>query len=210
MTYRNRPIDPDRARSDASGPIKINFSDYSDTFDINHIEIDDASEGKHFKLDLTNSLLESDEADDEIRLANGASVFIPGNFILTYSRLISGGSLENIDITDGLKTQILDVLTNVTEEVNGWYTDPSGTLIKWGMSGVSFVASTTDYTVTLPTSAGVPVFTTAPLILPFLRVAEGESAASLSLKSSTTTEFIVNTDLSGASKFSIAYIAIGT
>ncbi len=210
MTYRNRPIDPDLDISNASGPIKIDFSNYSDTFDINHIEINDASPGTHFKLDIPNSIISSLSVDDEIRMANAVSDNIPEEYIFTFYRLIAGGSQENIDVTDGLKTHILDVLTNVTDEVNGWYTDPSGTLVKWGMSGMTFVASTTDYTVTLPTNKGVPVFATAPLVLPFLRVAEGQSAASLSLKSSTTTAFIVNTNLSGSNTFSIAYIAIGT
>ena len=68
MTYRNRPIDPNLARMNASGTVKTNFSDYSDTFDINHIDIDDATDkGKQFKLDIPNSTLESNLKDDEIR-----------------------------------------------------------------------------------------------------------------------------------------------
>lgn len=209
MTYRNKPIDDKRDISDSSGPIAINFGDYSDTFDINHIEINDASPGTHFKLDIPNSTISANLTDDEIRLANELSDNIPGSYLLSFYRLITGGSQENIDMTDGNPTAIFDVITNITDVVNGFYIDPSGTLIKWGIAGVEFVAATTDYTVTLPAEKGVPVFVTVPLVLPFLRVAEGESAASLSLKSSTTTAFIVNTELS-ISSFSVAYIAIGT
>ncbi len=209
MTYRFKPIDPGRDISDSSGPIMIDFSNYSDTFDINHIEINDlVSPGNHFKLDIPNSTLSANLTDDEIRLANAKSDNIPDSYILSFYRLIAGGSQENINVADGFPTAIIDVLTNVTDSVNGWYTDPSGTLVKWGMLGVNFVASATDYTITLPVETGIPVFATAPLVLPFLRT--GESAASLSLKSSTTTAFIVNTDLSGASTFSVAYIALGT
>ena len=211
MVYRSKPWNPSADISDVSGPIRINFENYKTAWEINHVDINDANAGKHTKVDIPIAPLTYTLLDDEMLINTKESGEIPDLSILTLYRLIGGGSQENIDMTNGLVHELEeDPATLILETYDGWFRDPSGVLVKWGTSAAITVSSTTDYTIKFPVKDTVPVFATAPMVLPLLRVNNTSVAANLSLKSSSTSQFVVNSDYLFSDVFSVAYVAIGT
>ena len=224
MVYRRNPVDKSRPRSQASGPLSENFTDYKRTFAVNHGDINDATDaGKHIETDMlrveevpvpgTNfiTLINSNSEED----VNERNV-LPGSF-LTMIQYISSSISQTIPMTEGLKTvnDPTSALVIAGQLENGWFREESGTLIKWGSIPLrSNFFQSNFYSVKFPRARNIPVFAAIPTIFLIGSPSSNNVSFPISLYNTapdapSTTGFSLYTANAGLT-FNIYFLAIGT
>ena len=190
-----KPLSTDKL-SDSQADIANNFTAIKALVDVNHEDFNSGAspEGKHTKVDVTNSATHPAVAATDVLLYNYV------NAMTTLQELY-------VKRTGALATAGIP-FTAKGGTTSGWTYLPSGLLLKWGTDTKSGVA-----TVTFPAGATIPAFTAIYAVLVNHINTNANPNSFVTLQAQTTTTFTVactqRTTTTSINNVPIYYFAIG-
>lgn len=197
MAYQaNKPAATDRLK-DSQSDIQGNFSAIKTLIDVNHGTFGDPNQGYHTVVTIPPQ--------------GGGTPVPPANMINIYADTSTLTSVTELFINRDAGSPV--EFTSSTQATNGWTRLPSGILIKWGTDSAT---RNTLSTITFPTGATIPAFTSIFSVTGSQTFSAGPSNGDLNtapcIGNFTTTTFQVYPRANGlpnGGTVSIAYVAIG-
>lgn len=190
-TYTSNIPQPTDNPSSSQDQILQNFQSISTLVAVNHVQFNDADEGKHKFLQMP------EEAAAPATAANEAAIFsqessLTGSTELVFRRESNGSQVE---------------FTGFQGATNGWTRLPSGILLKWGTGTGSGISSTN-----FPVAGTIPVFSAVYNGLVSVEDTSGTPNTFATLRSISTTAITIfgssRTSTSSAST-TFRYLVIG-
>ena len=192
MAYQSNIPQPTDELKDSQNDILNNFQGIKTAWDINHITFDLADQGKHAYVSLPEQSSGPATAANEVAVYSKQST-LSGVAELFVRKESSGDEIE---------------FTSGTLATPGWTRLPSGILLKWGSS-----TATGATTITLPTGASIPAFTTIFSVqLTIVDAGAADADEAISLTSFGTTTFDVwgsPRSTTGSKAVNFEYLIIG-
>lgn len=187
MAYNNAIPNPPDKPSISQPQIKINFAGIKTLIDVNHETFDIPNQGMHkwitFPVQIASPLLAGDNGLYNVNDFGGTNK----DEIFVHSQKSAGTT--DIPMTASVISHSVPAQGDA-----GWAYLPSGIIMRWGSNAVAGGAAT----ITLPATAGFPVFTTIYQVM-LTPVGAGISVPLVAIVNNT--QFSVNASGAGSVRF---------
>ena len=191
MVYTVDIPQPTDDPSQSQGQILGNFQGINTLVNVNHVDFDEADEGKHKFLQMP------EQAAAPATAANEAGLFAQESSLTAVTELVFRRESSGTEIE----------FTGLLANTNGWTRLPSGILLKWGSGSGSGAV-----TVVFPTGATIPAFSNVFSAQVSVEDSSGTPNTFATFQSMTTLQLVAFSSgriTTAAANASFRYLVIG-